>query len=88
MYKFVQIPAISGAPAPTGDEFLGQVAQGWQQLNDAGGLLLFTDWASPTMFDTIGAEFQKLAAGQASPEDVLKAMQEDWAKYDAELKGA
>ena len=60
MYDQVQIPAVQSAPQPEGDEYLGQVATGWQQLVKDGGLTLFLDWSSPTMYDTMGAEFQKL----------------------------
>ena len=87
MYDQVQIPAVQSAPQPEGDEYLGQVATGWQQLVKDGGLTLFLDWSSPSMYDTMGAEFQKLAAGKATPEEVAKAIQADWDAFHATLGG-
>jgi raffinose/stachyose/melibiose transport system substrate-binding protein len=86
MYDQVQIPAVQTAPQPQGDAYLGQVATGWQDLVKDGGLTLFLDWSSPSMYDTLGAEFQKLAAGEATPEEVAKAVQADWQKFHDTLK--
>ena len=86
MYDQVQIPAIQSAPQPEGDAYLGAVATGWQELVKDGGLTLFPDWSSPSMFDTMGANFQKLAAGSATPQDVAKALQADWQKFHDTLK--
>ncbi len=86
MYDQVQIPAVQSAPQPEGDEYLGQVATGWQTLVKDGGLTLFLDWSTPSMYDTMGAEFQKLAAGKATPEDVAKTIQADWQKFHDTLK--
>ena len=86
MYDQVQIPAVQTAPQPEGDAYLGQVATGWQQLVQDGGLTLFPDWSSPSMFDTMGANFQKLAAGSATPEEVAKALQDDWQKFHDTLQ--
>ncbi len=85
LYSQVQIPAVQSAPQPEGDEYLGAVATGWQQLVKDGGLTLFPDWSSPSMFDTMGAAFQKLMAGKMTPEDVAKELQDDWQKYHDEL---
>ena len=86
MYDQVQIPAVQSAPQPTGDAFLGSVATGWQTLVKDGGLSLFPDWSSPSMYDTMGADFQQLAAGTMSPQDVAKSMQADWQKFHDTLK--
>jgi len=85
MYDQVQIPAVQSAPQPTGDAYLGAVATGWQQLVKDGGLTLFPDWASPSMFDTMGAAFQQLAAGKQTPDQVAKALQADWQKFHDQL---
>jgi hypothetical protein len=34
----------------------------------------------------MGAEFQKLAAGKATPEEVAKTIQADWQKFHDTLK--
>jgi TRAP-type mannitol/chloroaromatic compound transport system substrate-binding protein len=63
------------------------VADGWQQLVDAGGLTLYPDWASPTMLETIGQSFQELLANRVSVDQVTKRIQDDWTAYDKELGG-
>ena len=85
MYSQNQIPAVQSAPQPAGDEYLGSIATGWQQLVQDGGLTLFPDWASPSMFDTMGAAFQQMMAGKKTPEDVAKDLQADWQKFHDEL---
>ena len=59
----------------------------WQQLVKDGGLTLYADWASPS--DVRHARQGVPArgmAGKTSPADAAKAIQADWAKFDAELK--
>jgi raffinose/stachyose/melibiose transport system substrate-binding protein len=86
MYAQQQIPAIAGAETPSGDPYLGQVAAAWQQVSGDDGLMLYTDWASPTMYNTLASHFQNLLAGKESPEDMAKAVQADWEKFDKTLK--
>jgi raffinose/stachyose/melibiose transport system substrate-binding protein len=86
MYGQQQIPSITGASQPSGDPFLGEVTAAWQQVSENDGLMLYTDWASPTMYDTLASNFQELLAGKKSPEDMAKAVQGDWEKFDASLK--
>jgi raffinose/stachyose/melibiose transport system substrate-binding protein len=85
MYKQSQIPSVETAPAANGDQYLTSIAQGWQRLVKDDGLELFPDWSSPSMFDTMGAAFQKLLVGQSTPQQVASTMQADWEKYDKTL---
>jgi raffinose/stachyose/melibiose transport system substrate-binding protein len=85
MYKQSQIPSVETAPAAQGDQYLTSIAQGWQRLVKDDGLELFPDWSSPSMFDTMGAAFQKLLVGQSTPQQVAATMQADWVKYDKTL---
>jgi raffinose/stachyose/melibiose transport system substrate-binding protein len=62
------------------------VAAAWQQVSGDDGLMLYTDWASPTMYNTLASHFQNLLAGKESPEDMAKAVQADWEKFDKTLK--
>ena len=50
------------------------------------GLLLYTDWASPSMYVTLQNQFQLLLAGKTTPQKMAKAVQDDWAKFDKTLK--
>ena len=86
MYAQQQIPSPSDAAAPpAGDPYLGQVTDAFRQVADDDGLMLYTDWASPTMYDTLASNFQELLAGQASSaQDMAKNVQDDWTKFDAD----
>jgi raffinose/stachyose/melibiose transport system substrate-binding protein len=86
MYGQQQIPSISGASQPSGDPYLGEVTAAWQQVSGNDGLMLYTDWASPSMYDTLASNFQELLAGRKSPQDMAKAVQSDWEKFDQTLK--
>jgi raffinose/stachyose/melibiose transport system substrate-binding protein len=85
MYGQQQIPSVQTAVAPAGQPYLTQVSDAWQQVLKANGLLLYPDWASDSMLQTLGGGFQKLIAGKTTPADLLKASQADWAKFDKTL---
>jgi hypothetical protein len=38
------------------------------------------------MYDTLASNFQELLAGRKSPQDMAKAVQSDWEKFDQTLK--
>ena len=48
--------------------------------------MLYTDWASTSMYNTLAKEFQLVMAGKKSPAAAAKVIQADWAKFDATLK--
>jgi raffinose/stachyose/melibiose transport system substrate-binding protein len=86
MYEQQQIPSPSNAMAPpAGDPFLAQVTDAFRQVADDDGLMLYTDWASPTMYDTLASNFQDLLAGRISAQDMAKNVQDDWEKFDQTL---
>jgi raffinose/stachyose/melibiose transport system substrate-binding protein len=86
MYGQQQIPAIASATPPPDQPYLRQVTDAWQAVEKDDGLMLYTDWASPTMYQTLASNFQKLMAGQTSAKDMAAAVQADWSKFDATLK--
>ena len=86
MYGQQQIPAVLNAKPPVNDPFLAQIVKSWSILNKQNGLLLYGDWASPTMLQTISTNMQKLLANKTTPQDVAKAFQDDWAKFDKTLR--
>jgi raffinose/stachyose/melibiose transport system substrate-binding protein len=87
LVETTQVPAIVDPTAEPSQQFTREVAQGWQQLVDAGGLTLYPDWSSPTMLETMSQGFQELLANRASVPDVAKRIQGDWTSYDKELGG-
>jgi hypothetical protein len=50
------------------------------------GLLLYTDWASPSMYTTLQNQYQQLLAGRTTPANMAKAVQDDWSKFDQTLR--
>jgi raffinose/stachyose/melibiose transport system substrate-binding protein len=86
MFQQQQIPAVVSATPPTTDPFLGEVTSAWQQVVKDGGLMLYTDWASPSMYNTLAQNFQEVMAGKTSTANAAKAIQADWSKFDATLK--
>ena len=86
MFSQQQIPSDKRAKAPAGDAYLGQVSKAFQQVANDDGLLLYTDWASPSMYTTLQNQFQLLLAGRQTPAGMAKAVQDDWAKFDKTLR--
>ncbi|MHA4812921.1 ABC transporter substrate-binding protein [Streptomyces aculeolatus] len=64
-------------------------------VNDTGLKLLaddgqnfYLDWASTTMYDTVGATTQDLLSGRTSPAGFTEALQEDWQDFAEEQREA
>jgi raffinose/stachyose/melibiose transport system substrate-binding protein len=87
MYANQQIPSDRRAKAPKGDAYLGRVAKAFQLVANDDGLLLYTDWASPSMYTTLQNQFQLLLAGRQTPAGMAKAVQDDWANFHKTLVG-
>jgi raffinose/stachyose/melibiose transport system substrate-binding protein len=85
MFGQQQLPADSSARAPANDPYLTQVFTGFKKVADDNGLLLYTDWASPSMYTTLQNQYESLLAGRTTPEGMAKAVQSDWSKFDKTL---
>ena len=86
MFSQQQIPADRRAKPPAGDTYLTQVNKAFRIVADDDGLLLYTDWASPSMYTTLQNQFQLLLAGRQTPAGMAKAVQDDWEKFDKTLR--
>jgi raffinose/stachyose/melibiose transport system substrate-binding protein len=86
MFGQQQLPADSSAKAPANDPYLTAVYKAFKTVANANGLLLYTDWASPSMYTTLQNQYQQLLAGRTSPEGMAKAVQSDWDKFDKTLR--
>ena len=85
----VRPAAASGgqsAKAPSNDSYLTAVYNSFKKVADDDGLLLYTDWASPSMYTTLQNQYQLLVAGKTTPAAMAKAVQSDWAKFDKTLR--
>jgi raffinose/stachyose/melibiose transport system substrate-binding protein len=86
MFAQQQLPADKSAKAPAGDPYLTAVYTAFKKVADDNGLLLYTDWASPSMYTTLQNQYQQLLAGRTTPAKMAKAVQDDWAKFDKTLR--
>jgi raffinose/stachyose/melibiose transport system substrate-binding protein len=74
------LPAMPAKAQPSGAA--GEdVFEAWRTLADADGLVPYIDYATPTFYDTITANVQRLLAGRQSPGDFTGALQEDFASF-------
>lgn len=86
MFAQQQLPSDRRAKLPTNDPYLTQVYNGFAKVANDDGLLLYTDWASPSMYTTLQNQFQLLLAGKTTPAGMAKAVQADWEKFDKTLR--
>jgi raffinose/stachyose/melibiose transport system substrate-binding protein len=86
MFGQQQLPADKSAKAPAGDPYLTAVYNAFKKVADDDGLLLYTDWASPSMYTTLQNQYQQLLAGRTTPQQMAKAVQDDWTKFDKTLR--
>ncbi|MGH3447896.1 MAG: ABC transporter substrate-binding protein [Nocardioidaceae bacterium] len=59
----------------------GQMVAGWKQVSNADGLVPYLDYSTPTFYDTLTAELQKLIGGQETPEEFTQALQDDYTSF-------
>ena len=85
MFGQQQLPADSSAKAPANDPYLTAVFKAFKTVADDNGLLLYTGWASPSMYTTLQNQYQLLLAGRTTQAGMAKAVQSDWAKFDKTL---
>jgi raffinose/stachyose/melibiose transport system substrate-binding protein len=85
MFTNQQLPADRSAKPPTNDPYLTQVYNGFTKVANGDGLLLYTDWASPSMYTTLQNQYQNLLAGRTTPQGMAQTVQADWAKFDKTL---
>jgi raffinose/stachyose/melibiose transport system substrate-binding protein len=74
------LPAMKDAPAPTGGLSV-EVAQAWQKLNEADGVIPYLDYTTPTFGDDLGGAIQELLAGKQDPAAFTKGVQADFDKW-------
>jgi raffinose/stachyose/melibiose transport system substrate-binding protein len=86
MFAQQQLPADRRAKPPAGDPYLAAVHKAFTQVANDDGLLLYTDWASPSMYTTLQNQYQQLLAGRTTPAEMAKAVQADWEKFDKTLR--
>ncbi len=58
----------------------------WDTINKENAVGHYIDWATPTFYDTIVAELQKVFGGETDPAAFTAAVQADYAKFLSENK--
>ncbi len=77
------LPLLNDVKAPVDNaEFASEIA-GQRLLDKDNGYVPYFDWSTPTMLDTLGGQVQLLLAGRSTPDDVVKAVQADYDKFQA-----
>src|SRR3954469_9353025 len=74
------LPAMKGAPAPSGG-LSAEIAGAWQKLNQADGVIPYLDYTTPTFGDDLGGAIQELLAGKQDPAAFTKGVQSDFDKW-------
>jgi raffinose/stachyose/melibiose transport system substrate-binding protein len=74
------LPAMKDAPAPA-EGVSVDVANAWQKLNEADGVIPYLDYTTPTFYDDISAAIQELLAGKQSPTEFTAGVQEAYSKW-------
>lgn len=80
------LPAMS-LPEDAGietDNLFGDTLKAWDALNTGNAVGHYIDWATPTFYDTLVAELQKLLGSISTPADFTAAVQKDYAAFLAE----
>jgi len=75
------LPAMKDAPAPS-EGVSVDIANAWQKLNEADGVIPYLDYTTPTFYDDISSAIQTLMAGKQSPTDFTGGVQkafDSWA---------
>nr|WP_238355642.1 extracellular solute-binding protein [Kribbella sandramycini] len=73
------IADIAAQQAPAG--LAGDIFKGFGTAVDSGLLVPYLDYATPTMYDTIGAALQDLLAKKATPQQFLDKLEADYSKF-------
>lgn len=74
------MPLPEGTEVEEGSLFADTVAA-WNRINEDNGVGHYIDWATPTFYDTIVAELQKLFGMQTTPEEFTANVQQDYAAF-------
>jgi len=77
------LPLLNDVKVPTDNpEFASEIA-GQRQLDKDNGYVPYFDWSTPSMLDTLGGQVQLLLAGRSTPDDLVKAVQADYDKFQS-----
>ena len=68
------------------DNLFGDTLKAWETINKNNAVGHYIDWATPTFYDTLVSELQKLLGGMSTPAEFTAAVQKDYAAYLDSIK--
>ncbi|MEV5963769.1 extracellular solute-binding protein [Kribbella sp. NPDC051952] len=77
------LPLLNEVKAPADNPEFGTEIAGQRALDQDNGYVPYFDWSTPSMLDTLGGQVQSLLAGRSTPDEVIKAVQADYDKFQA-----
>ncbi len=63
------------------DNLFGETLLAWDTINKFNAVGHYIDWATPTFYDTLVSELQKLLGGVTTPADMTAAIEVDYSAY-------
>ena len=76
------LPAITPASAkPPAGTALADIFAAWATLSKADGEVPYLDYSTPSFYDTLTANLQKLIGGKQSPQQFLSVLQKDYGSF-------
>jgi len=78
MVPAMSLPADSKVKT---DNLFGDTLFAWDTLNKQNAVGHYIDWATPTIYDTLVSELQKMLGGISTPADFTAAVEVDYAKF-------
>lgn len=77
------LPAMSLPEGSTFDtnNLFGETLFAWEAVNKNNAVGHYIDWATPTFYDTLVAELQKLLGGISTPADFTAAVEADYSRF-------
>lgn len=63
------------------DNLFGETLLAWQTINKNNAVGHYIDWATPTFYDKLVSELQKLLGGVTTPADMTAAVEVDYSAY-------
>lgn len=68
------------------DNLFGDTLKAWETINKNNTVGHYIDWATPTFYDTLVSELQKLLGRMSTPAEFTAAVQKDYAAYLDSIK--
>jgi raffinose/stachyose/melibiose transport system substrate-binding protein len=78
------LPAMPTAAQPT-SPLSRDVFVAWRKVNGAEGLVPYLDYSTPTFYDDITSQIQRLLAGKVQPQGFTQQVQSDYSKFTRTL---